>query len=81
METISVRQLRNDVSAVLRRAEEGEVLIVTVSGRPAARIMPLASRPSSMPWSIFWDALGRAAADSGMAEELGAALPETTDEA
>jgi prevent-host-death family protein len=81
MTTISVCQLRNDVSAVLRRAEEGEVLTVTVNGRPAARIMPLTSRPSSMPWSIFWDALDRAAADADLAAELAAALPETTDEA
>ena len=81
MATISVRQLRNDVSAVIRRAEEGEVLTVTVSGRPAARIMPLASRPSSMPWSVFRDALDRAAADANLTSELSAALPETTDEA
>jgi hypothetical protein len=34
-----------------------------------------------MPWSIFWDALGRASADSDMADELAAVLTETTDEA
>lgn len=43
--------------------------------------MPLKSRPSSMPWSIFRDALDRAAADPDLTDELSAALPETTDEA
>jgi prevent-host-death family protein len=79
MTTISVRQLRNDVSAVLRRAENGEVLTVTVSGRPAARIVPLRTRPTSMPWSIFRDALDFAAADADLSDELDAALPDTTD--
>ena len=79
MTTISVRQLRNDVSAVLRRAENGEVLTVTVSGRPTARIVPLRARPTSMPWSVFREALDFAAAGAELSDELAAALPDTTD--
>jgi len=36
-----VRQLRNDVAAVLRRAAAGERITVTVDGRPVAQLGPL----------------------------------------
>lgn len=39
--TIPQRDLRNDVSAVLRRVEAGEEFIVTVSGRPVAELRPI----------------------------------------
>ncbi|MFZ0217104.1 MAG: type II toxin-antitoxin system prevent-host-death family antitoxin, partial [Candidatus Dormiibacterota bacterium] len=50
MSDIPVRDLRNDVSAVLRRVEAGERLRITVSGRPVAELVPLPQRPQSMPW-------------------------------
>lgn len=37
--TIPQRELRNNVSAVLRAAEAGETFTVTVRGRPVARIV------------------------------------------
>ncbi len=40
-ESIGVRELRNNVAAVLRRAAAGEHLTVTVDGVPTARIGPL----------------------------------------
>lgn len=39
--TIPQRDLRNDVSSVLRRVEAGEEFIVTVSGRPVAELRPV----------------------------------------
>lgn len=39
--TIPQKELRNQVSRVLRRVEAGEVLTVTVSGRPVAELSPL----------------------------------------
>lgn len=39
--TIPQRDLRNDVSAVLRRVEAGEEFVVTVSGRPVAELRPV----------------------------------------
>ena len=39
--TVGVRELRNQVSAVLRRAGAGERLLVTVDGRPVAQLGPL----------------------------------------
>ncbi len=40
MTTIALKQLRNDVSDILRRAEAGETFTVTVSGRPVAELGP-----------------------------------------
>jgi len=39
--TIGVRELRNDVAAVLRRAAAGERIVVTVDGVPVAQLGPL----------------------------------------
>ncbi len=41
MPTIPQRQLRNQVSEVLRRAEQGERFTITVGGRPVAELGPL----------------------------------------
>lgn len=38
--TIPQRELRNNVSSVLRAAEAGETFVVTVRGRPVARLGP-----------------------------------------
>ncbi len=38
---IPQRELRNNVSEVLRRAEGGERLTITVDGRPVAQLGPL----------------------------------------
>lgn len=43
MKTIPQRDLRNNVSEVLRRAEAGERLTVTVNGRPVAELGPVAT--------------------------------------
>lgn len=41
MAVIPQGKLRNDVAAVLRRAERGERFTVTVAGRPVAELGPL----------------------------------------
>lgn len=41
---ISVRELRNHTADVVRRVEAGEVLQVTVYGRPAMELRPIVSR-------------------------------------
>lgn len=38
---VGVRELRNNVSALLRRAGRGERIVVTVDGRPVAQLGPL----------------------------------------
>jgi prevent-host-death family protein len=41
--TIPQRELRNQISDVLRRAEAGEHFTITVGGRPVAELGPLSS--------------------------------------
>jgi prevent-host-death family protein len=44
MATIAQKELRNNVGEVLRRAEAGEEITITVSGRPVARLGPVRAR-------------------------------------
>jgi prevent-host-death family protein len=44
MATIPQKELRNHVGEVLRRAENGEELTITVSGRPVAVLGPARGR-------------------------------------
>lgn len=40
MATIPQKELRNQVGEILRRAEAGEEITITVSGRPVAQLGP-----------------------------------------
>lgn len=80
MADVPARELRNDVSGVLRRVEAGERLRVTVSGRPVAELVPLAARPRSLSWQAFLEGSAEWRADAGLARELADLLPETTDD-
>jgi len=42
--TIPQKELRNQVGEVLRRAEAGEEITITVAGRPVAQLGPTAGR-------------------------------------
>jgi prevent-host-death family protein len=44
MATIPQKELRNNVGEVLRRAEKGEEITITVSGREVARLVPAGRR-------------------------------------
>jgi prevent-host-death family protein len=44
MATIAQKELRNRVSEVLRRAEAGEEITITVAGRPVAQLGPAERR-------------------------------------
>lgn len=56
MATIPQKELRNNVGEVLRRAEGGEEIIVTVAGRPVARLIPAGRRHwvSGPPLQAVW---------------------------
>jgi prevent-host-death family protein len=77
---VPARELRNNVSAVLRRVEAGERLRVTVSGRPVAELVPLPSRRRTVSWAEFTRLMSDAKADPALAAELAELLPESTDE-
>jgi prevent-host-death family protein len=44
MATIPQKELRNNVADVLRRAESGEEITITVAGRPVAQLGPTERR-------------------------------------
>src|SRR4051794_7404803 len=46
MDSIPVRELNQHTSAVLARVANGESLEITISGRPAARLVPIDANPS-----------------------------------
>jgi prevent-host-death family protein len=80
MADVPARDLRNQVSRILRRVQAGERLRITVSGRPVAELAPLGRKPRSMRADEFWPALSRAQADPQLSADLRAAVPETTDD-
>lgn len=80
MHDIPARELRNDVSGVLRRVESGEHLRVTVSGRPVAELSPLSTRPAAILWDEFVNGSPLWRADPGLARELAELIPGTTDD-
>jgi prevent-host-death family protein len=44
MDTVGLRELRQDASELVRRVENGEQIDITVSGRLAARLVPATSK-------------------------------------
>jgi len=44
MDTIGLRELRQDASDIVRRVESGEQIDITVAGRLAARLVPAAPK-------------------------------------
>ncbi len=80
MSDIPARDLRNNVSRVLRRVEAGERLRVTVSGRPVAELAPLPTRPRTMAWEAFLLGSEDWRADPALAKDLAELLPDTTDD-
>src|ERR1700734_4096158 len=44
VEIVGLRELRQKASELVRRAEEGEEITITVAGRPGARLVPAAPR-------------------------------------
>jgi prevent-host-death family protein len=80
MPDLRARELRNDLSRVLRRVQAGERLRVTLRGRPVADLVPVSSRPATMTGSAFWAALSTSRADAGLQDDLRQALPGDTDD-
>lgn len=44
MRTVGLRELRQEASDLVRQVESGEEIEITVSGRPAARMIPTAPK-------------------------------------
>jgi len=79
--TIPQRELRNNVAEVLRRAEAGERITITVAGRPVAELGPV---PSARRWASPADLeriLRDTPVDAGWAEDLARMRAEDEDAA
>jgi prevent-host-death family protein len=59
MEEIGLRELRQNASDLVRRAESGEQVTVTVAGRPAAVLGPLRGGRSWVTWEQVAEAFSR----------------------
>ncbi len=77
--SVSVRELRNTVSQLLRRVEAGERLTVTVDRRPVARLVPCRAR-GDVPVERARQVAERHPTDRRLLLELRRAVPETTDD-
>ena len=81
MTAIPARDLRNHTAEVLRRVEAGEEIEVLRDNRPVAKIIPLSRRRRGLPAAEIMQELTRLGPDTtGLAEELGTILTETTDD-
>jgi prevent-host-death family protein len=60
--SVGLRELRQEASELVRRVEQGEEFVITVAGRPSARLVP--AKPARWRrWSDF-DELFRGPADT-----------------
>jgi len=66
--TVGARELRNETRSVLDRVLEGDAVIVTLDGRPVARIEPISTKPRWVNTEKFLKNLRRA--DPGLLDEL-----------
>lgn len=71
MPEIPQRELRNDISRVLRAAEDGAVYTVTVDGRPVAELGP--HRPRHWVPASVVEALLATPTDEGLLDDVVAA--------
>lgn len=79
-EEVPQRNLRNDVSKVLKRVAAGQRLRVTVRGRPVADLVPVSEARTFVPRSEFEAILLDDPLDPGFADDIHAALGSTVDE-
>ena len=78
-DTVSVRELRNSISEVLRRVERGDSVTVTVDRRPVAELVPL--RPHrAVPAARALAVARRNPADRALLDDLRAFTPDTTED-
>lgn len=76
-----MRDLRNDTSGLLRRADAGEEIVITVRGRPVAALVPI--RESRRRWVAKTEIIRRlrlAQADPGMRDDVERVAGDTTDD-
>ncbi|MDQ2622304.1 MAG: type II toxin-antitoxin system Phd/YefM family antitoxin [Actinomycetota bacterium] len=78
---VASRELRNNTADVLRRVESGEEVVITVRGKPVARLSPLRHKKRRwIPRDELIQLLKTSQADPGLREDLKWLAGDTTDD-
>lgn len=77
---IPQRELRNDITRVLREVAEGRGVRVTVKGRPVADLIPVSQARRFVARADFEPILKESPLDQDFAKDVQAALSSTIDE-
>lgn len=81
MTEVPARDLRNDTAGVLRQVQAGEDVVITLRGRPVARLTPItAKRRRWLPRADLAARLRDAQADPGLRDDLARLAGDTTDD-
>jgi prevent-host-death family protein len=82
MTEVASRELRNDTAGLIRRAAAGEDIVITVNGKPAARLtaLPAPVRRRWIPREELLDLLLNGQADPGLRDDLKLLAGDTTDD-
>lgn len=80
MADVASRQLRNNTRALLDRVEAGEMITITVDGRPVAVLQPVGRRPQWCSRDEFVRRVEPHQADSALAGDIRDLAPDTTDD-
>jgi prevent-host-death family protein len=78
MGMVGIRELRNRTADLLARARDGEDIIITSHGVPAARLEAI--RATGRPFLTKADLLAFPQADPGLRDELARLSSDTTDD-
>lgn len=74
------RELRNDISAVLREVEAGNRLRITVRGRPVAELVPTSAKPATLSRGQIEAIITEAPLDAGFTADVEDILGETIED-
>jgi prevent-host-death family protein len=78
---VASRDLRNDTARVLKKVESGEDVVITVNGKPVARLVPVQLvRRWWIPRAELVARLVHAQADPGLRADLAVLAGDTTDD-
>lgn len=80
MVSMDARELSHHTLRVLERVESGEEVVITVAGRPVARLTPVAEKPKWVSRDELLSWLATGAADSGLRHDLDQLVPELVDD-
>ena len=83
MTEVASRELRNDTAGLIRRAAAGEDIVITVNGKPAARltrILEPTRRREWMPRDELIEMLLQSQADPTLRDDLKFMEDDTTDD-